>query len=122
MLLYATAGSVIWESGELDAKTLKFHSQRRGLLDHGAYYAQKTQLDAKGNRILWGWIPEKRPDSELIAAGWAGCMALPRVLSLSPDGELEMRIAPEAQSLRAKSFALPKYDSLTRSDNIELPG
>jgi beta-fructofuranosidase len=122
VLLYATAGSVVWESGDLDPKTLKFHSQRRGLLDHGAYYAQKTQLDARGNRILWGWIPEKRPDSELIAAGWAGCMAMPRVLSLSPDGELEMRVAPEAQSLRTRSFALPKYDSLTRSDNIELPG
>ena len=55
----------------------KFHSERRGILDHGANYAQKTQPDAHGNRILWGWIPEKRPDPDLIAAGWAGCMALP---------------------------------------------
>ncbi len=106
VLLYSTAGKVIWESGELDPKELKFHSHRRGILDHGAYYAQKTQLDANGNRILWGWISEKRPDSELIAAGWAGCMALPRVLSLRTDGELEMNIAPEAQSLREKSFSL----------------
>jgi beta-fructofuranosidase len=105
VLLYSTAGKVLWESGELDPKELKFHSQRRGILDHGAYYAQKTQLDAHGNRILWGWIPEKRPDSELIAAAWAGCMALPRVLSLSAEGELEMTIAPEAQSLREKSFS-----------------
>ena len=91
VLLYSTAGKVIWESGELDPKELKFHSQRR---DHGAYHAQKTQLDAHGNRILWGWIPEKRPDSDLIAAGWAGCMALPRVLRLSPEGELEMTSPP----------------------------
>jgi beta-fructofuranosidase len=108
VLLYSTAGKVLWESGELDPKELKFHSQRRGILDHGAYYAQKTQLDAHGNRILWGWIPEKRPESELIAAGWAGCMALPRVLSLSPEGELEMTFAPEVQSLRGKASPLSR--------------
>ncbi|HWZ25662.1 MAG TPA: glycoside hydrolase family 32 protein [Verrucomicrobiae bacterium] len=105
VLLYSAAGSVVWESGEFDPKELKFHSERRGILDHGAYYAQKTQLDAHGNRILWGWIPEKRPDPELIAAGWAGCMALPRVLTLSPEGELEMAVAPQAQSLREKPFS-----------------
>ena len=110
VLLYSSAGSVLWESGELGRKELKFHSERRGILDHGAYYAQKTQLDAHGNRILWGWIPEKRPDPELITAGWAGCMALPRVLSLSADGELEMTTAPEAQSLRGKAFTLPRQN------------
>ncbi len=108
VLLYSTAGQVLWESGELDPNELVFHSERRGLLDHGAYYAQKTQLDAKGNRILWGWIPETRPEAEFSAAGWAGCMALPRVLSLNSDGLLEMQIASGAQVLRAKSFVLPQ--------------
>jgi beta-fructofuranosidase len=119
VLLYSTAGKVIWESGELDRKELKFHSQRRGLLDHGAYYAQKTQLDARGNRILWGWIPEKRPDSELIAAGWAGCMALPRILSLGPDGYLEMTVAPEAHSLREKSYSLSPKNSAKDSEILQ---
>ena len=99
VLLYSTAGQVIWEVGELDSKELVFHPQKRGVLDHGAYYAQKTQLDAKGNRILWGWITEKRPDSELIAAGWAGCMALPRILSLASDDTLEMSFTREIKSL-----------------------
>jgi len=107
VLLYSTAGQVIWESGELDPKEHVFHSERRGILDHGAYYAQKTQLDAKGKRILWGWIPETRAEAEFSAAGWAGCMALPRVLSLNSDGGLEMQVAPGTQALRAKSFVLP---------------
>jgi beta-fructofuranosidase len=107
VLLYSTAGKVLWESGELDPKELIFHSERRGLLDNGAYYAQKTQLDAKGNRILWGWIPETRPEAEFSAAGWAGCMALPRILSLAADGALEMQVAPKAFSLRTKSLVLP---------------
>jgi beta-fructofuranosidase len=105
VLLYSTAGGVYWETGDLDPNELLFHTQRRGILDHGAYYAQKTQLDAHGNRILWGWIPETRPEAEFSAAGWAGCMALPRVLSLNSDSELEMRIASEVQSLRTKHFA-----------------
>jgi len=111
VLLYSTTGGVYWESGELDPKELVFHSERRGILDHGAYYAQKTQVDAHKNRILWGWITEKRSDDELRAAGWAGCMALPRVLSLSDDGELEMQVAPEVRSLRGKGFSMQRSSS-----------
>jgi beta-fructofuranosidase len=112
VLLYSTAGKVAWETGELDPKELLFHPQRNGVLDHGAYYAQKTQLDGKGNRILWGWIPERRPDSELIAAGWAGCMALPRVLSLDQQGDLQMHVAPETNSLRPdKKFSFSPNSS-----------
>jgi beta-fructofuranosidase len=107
VLLYSTAGGVYWETGELDPKELVFHSEKRGVLDYGAYYAQKTQLDAHGNRILWGWITEKRSDDELRAAGWAGCMALPRVLSIGSEGGLEVRFAPAAHSLRAKKLVLP---------------
>jgi len=116
VLLYSTEGQVLWETGELDSKELVFHSKKQGTLDHGAYYAQKTQLDTNGNRILWGWIPETRPEAEFSAAGWAGCMALPRVLSLGADGGLEMRFAPEVQLLRAKSFAISRFEGSAPSD------
>jgi beta-fructofuranosidase len=105
VLLYSTAGKVIWETGEFDPKESVFHPHRSGVLDHGAYYAQKTQLDAQGNRILWGWIPEERPQAEFSAAGWAGCMALPRVLSVSGGNDLEIRAAPLLSSLRDKKLA-----------------
>ena len=107
VLLYSTAGQVMWEVGELDPKELVFHTLKRGVLDHGAYYAQKSQLDPNGNRILWGWIPERRADTELIAAGWAGCMALPRILSIDEDGGLAMPFAPQVNSLREKSLVEP---------------
>jgi beta-fructofuranosidase len=119
VLLYSTAGSVFWEVGDLGPKELVFHSQTRGILDHGAYYAQKTQLDAKGNRILWGWITEKRPDSELLAAGWAGCMSLPRTLKISDDNILEMEISREVRSLRERIFEIPYKLSLDdRKDRV----
>jgi beta-fructofuranosidase len=66
-------------------------------------------LDERGDRILWGWIPETRPESEYRAAGWAGVMALPRVLSLAPDKSLRMSVAPEAKALRT-SHAVVKRD------------
>ncbi len=116
VLLYSTAGRVAWEIGELDPKELVFHRQRSGVLDHGAYYAQKTQLDANGNRILWGWIPEKRSDDELRRVGWAGCMALPRALSLNTQGDLEMRVAPVARTLRDKQLAITTMGSPRRGD------
>ncbi|OLE46757.1 MAG: hypothetical protein AUG46_08655 [Acidobacteria bacterium 13_1_20CM_3_58_11] len=73
----------------------------------GSLQAQKTQLDAQGQRILWGWIPETRPEAEFSAAGCAGCMALPRVLSLGSSGDVLMQTVPEVHALRAKSFIRP---------------
>jgi len=127
VLFYSTEGKVIWETGELDPKELIFHSEKRGQLDYGTYYAPKSQLDAHGNRILWGWIPEARPESEFSAAGWAGCMSLPRVLSIGPDGGLEMRFAPAAQQLRGKEFSAPDKSASSadgRADfsPIRIPG
>ena len=89
VLIHSTEGRTIWQIGTLDHPTMLFHAETEGLLDHGAYYAPKTQLDAQGNRILWGWIQETRPQAEYSAAGWAGMMSLPRRLSIA-NGALVM--------------------------------
>ena len=104
VLLYSTQRKVFWEVGDYDPKEHLFHPQKRGLLDHGAFYAPKSQLDAKGRRILWGWIPETRPQSAFSAAGWAGCMSLPRVLSINKENELTMAVMPEIVSLSAGDY------------------
>ncbi len=101
VLIYSTFGKVFWESGALDPATMKFTSHKRGLLDLDAFYAPKTQLDAHGRRILWGWIPERRSDDAMRQAGWSGMMSLPRVLTLDPDGTLRVRVLPQAETLRA---------------------
>ena len=98
VLLISTEGKVRWKVGTyLDQR---FTAEKEGVVDWGAYYAAKTMLDAHGNRILWGWIPETRPEAEHNAAGWAGAMALPRVLSLNSANELQMEVLPEVQKLR----------------------
>jgi hypothetical protein len=50
-------------------------------------------------------IPEMRPAVEFSAAGWAGCMSLPSVLSLDASNGLAMRVIDEIAQLRAEKFS-----------------
>lgn len=120
VLLYSTERKVYWQTGELDPNELVFHSQKQGLLDNGAFYAPKSQLDAKGRRILWGWIPETRPEAEFSAAGWAGCMSLPRELTLNEEGELKMQVLQRVQQLRGPELTLSATKADSRSLNSAL--
>ena len=109
VLLVSTQGKVLWKVGTY--KDRRFAPEKEGVVDWGAYYAAKSMLDEGGNRILWGWIPEKRPEAEHNAAGWAGAMALPRVLSLNDAGELHMEVLPEVQKLRHAHWSYPVEES-----------
>ena len=53
---------------------------------------------------MWGWLREGRPPEALAAAGWAGAISLPRVLTLDPAGRLRSEPAPELQVLRGRRF------------------
>jgi beta-fructofuranosidase len=103
VLIYSTERRVFWIVGDYDSKDRRFFPQQKGELDYGprAYYAPKTMLDKDGNRILWGWIPETRPEAEYSRAGWAGLMSLPRVLAVNAAGQLEMRMLARLQQLRS---------------------
>lgn len=104
VLIYSTLGKVFWQSGVFNEKELTFTPSKTGLLDLDAFYAPKTQLDAQGRRILWGWIPERRDDTAMRAAGWSGMMSLPRVLNLDRDRTLRMQVLPEAAGLRGEAI------------------
>lgn len=99
-LLISTMGRVFWKVGQY--KDQRFLPEKEGTVDFGAYYAARTMLDRDGNRILWGWIPETRPEKEHKAAGWAGVMSLPRVLTLAPDGTLRMAPSPAVETFRGE--------------------
>ena len=108
VLIYSTQGKVFWQSGVLDTGTMRFRPEKSGLLDHGSFYAPKTQLDEDGNRILWGWLPETRPLEEYRASGWAGMMSLPRMLDLDSTGMLTSRVSPAVEKLRGSEQSLSK--------------
>ena len=118
VLLYSTERKVFWQVGDFDRKELAFHSEKQGLLDSGSYYAPKSQVDSSGRRILWGWIPETRSEAEFSVAGWAGCMSLPRVLSLGPNNTLNLSFLPELASLREKEISLPPPEDARRGAGL----
>lgn len=66
----------------------------------GHFYAPQTLRDASDRRIMFGWLWEGRSQAAQDAAGWAGVMSLPRVLSARPGGQIEFRPAPELAALR----------------------
>jgi beta-fructofuranosidase len=110
--------ATVWQSGVLNRATMTFTPQKQGVLNHGPFYAPKTQLDAEANRILWGWIPETRPEAEFAKAGWAGCMSLPRALTLERG---ELRHAPAKQVRGFIPETSRAYDGMgfTRPDLVE---
>ena len=106
VLIYSTMGRVVWESGVLDQATMTFVSKQMGELDWGAFYAPKTQLDAQGRRILWGWSKEQRNEAAMKAAGWSGMMSLPRLLSLDAEGRLTIELLPALSQLRTAQVSV----------------
>lgn len=118
VLLISTMGKVHWKVGTYANQ--RFTPEKEGVVDWGSYYAAKTMLDRDGNRVLWGWITEARPDADLIAAGWAGAMSLPRTLSLNGRGELQTEAAPVARKLRSAHTGInPKQTPATRQKILD---
>jgi beta-fructofuranosidase len=101
-LLYSSENKVGWSTGEYDRKEHRFVIKRQGVIDHGgnAYYAPKSFSAQDGRRVLWGWVREMRLQAEYVAAGWAGAISLPRVLTIGKQGQLEMNPAVEVEALR----------------------
>jgi beta-fructofuranosidase len=117
VLLISTMGKVRWKVGTYANQ--RFTPEKEGVVDWGSYYAAKTMLDEHGNRILWGWITETRSDAALFAAGWAGAMSLPRVLSLNSAKELQTEVATAARQLRsAHTRVSPEQSPALRQKNL----
>lgn len=88
----------------------RFTPEREGVLDAGGhFYAPQTLLDATGRRVMFGWLWEGRDEASQRAAGWAGVQSLPRVLTLTPDGDLGIKPLPELAMLRGTHR---RYESL----------
>jgi len=117
VLFYSTEGTTRWEVGVFDKQTLRFHSESKGILDHGAYYAPRSNFDGQGRRILWGWVQERRPREETMKAGWSGCISLPRVLTLSSDHQLQIEVAPEIASLRQDTVTIQRPSTAAELDS-----
>lgn len=105
VLLVSTLGKTLYFVGTY--RDYRFVPEVQGATDYGPnFYAALTMEDERGRRIMFGWLPEGRSEEAQRAAGWAGVMSLPRVLSLRPDGTLEFRPAEEVETLRGSHFGV----------------
>lgn len=85
----------------------RFTPEYQGEMDlGGCFYAPQGFRDAKGRRILFGWLWETRSERMSVEAGWAGVQSLPRQVMLSRDGRLLFHPAAELRHLRRDNFRL----------------
>ena len=80
----------------------RFYPERHGRMNWpgGPSFAQESLLDGKGRRVLWAWVCESQSRDAQLRNGWAGLMSLPKVLSLTADGTLQIQPVEELSALR----------------------
>jgi beta-fructofuranosidase len=108
VLIVSQGRPVQYFVGELDTKTMRFKAKKRGVMDHGSYYAPNCMVDAKGRRVLWGWVQDF-PKGK----GWNGCLTLPRWLRIAHDLTLLQDPIPEMEKLRGQGHV---YDDPSVTD------
>lgn len=79
----------------------RFSVEKHGRMNWpgGTFFAPEQLKDDKGRNIIWGWVLERKP-KHFADYGWSGHMSLPRVLSMSKQGELEINPPEEIKVLR----------------------
>ena len=88
-------------------KNHQFYPESHGQMSwvDNTFFAPESLLDNVGRRIMWSWLLDFRKFNVRLEQGWSGSMSLPRVLSLTEDGELRMDVPSEIESLRYRPFS-----------------
>ena len=112
VLFVSPYGKVQYFVGDFDAETCRFRARTRGCLDYGPnFYAPNTMQVPDGRRLVWGWVGGF-PGGH----GWNGCLSLPRLLTLSRDGQLRQNPAPQLTKLRGKAV---KFHNILLDNSTE---
>jgi beta-fructofuranosidase len=105
MLMTSPFGPVDYHIGEFSLDTLRFEADTHGTLEKtGCFYGTNVLLDDKGRCIFLGRLLDFGPGRK-----WNGCMALPRLLSLGPDGLPRQEPVPELRVLRRNERTLASF-------------
>jgi beta-fructofuranosidase len=109
LLYVATQNKVLYWLGRWNDRT--FTPQQEGVMLAGAHYAPKSFTGADGQRLIWSWIREQRPEADCLRAGWAGVMSLAIVPQLGFEKTLRLGPAQQYRKLRGpktNARALPE--------------
>lgn len=104
LLLTSPYQTIQYLVGDFDLNTLTFTPTGEGVLDPGFstvpnFYASNILYDPEGHCILLGWARGFAADR-----GWNGCLALPRILTIGPDGHPQQMPLPQLQALRTHRY------------------
>lgn len=130
--------AVLYWIGELseDGKHFDVHNAYGPYrLDAGeVLYAPRAALDNRGRPMLWGWLQEARAEgtSPCSAAGYAGCLSIPRVLTMDmthgypillqdpPDEVEKLRLSGERMINRQLGPAQPCKVEGVKGTSVEI--
>ncbi len=118
MLCYSPDGRQMrYHVGPFDLEKFAFTPRVDGILDHAfgketggmqrGFYASNVLYTPDGRCVIFAWV------SGFRSRGWNGCVSLPRVVTLGPDGHPRQAPAVELQKLRGKHVRL---EGLTLND------
>lgn len=94
--------------GRLNFSTGKFEKAYEGELDKGFdFYAAQTLKAPDGRRIMIGWMSMWDRTNVTAEDGWAGCMTLPRELSVI-DGKIYQQPVREIERYRGMHYRVAK--------------
>ena len=114
----APTNPVLYWTGPFDPSSTRFGLEEASgphRLDLGdVLYAPNLMSDAQGRRVLWGWLQERR--GSVGSYDYAGCLSLPRLLSLK-DGKLFQEPLPEVALLREDDPKLLSWSA----ESLSLP-
>ena len=120
ILLTSPYSCVEYTTGRFDPSTLAFTPEQHGILDAGQndvpnFYATNFLDDTDGNCVLLGWARgfEK-------GRGWNGALALPRLLTVGPDGKPRQQPLPALRSLRGVQISLRPF--AVENGSMVVPG
>ena len=91
--------------GNLNFNTFTFEPETEAAPTWGDFNIRVAQVDTDPNRaILWGFVADfKRQLTE--SRGWCNCLTLPRVLTMRPNGKLQVEPLEALSSLRGQLLA-----------------
>ena len=97
--------------GDFDAAAYAFTHRVSGRMEPTmTFYGTNILFDGNGRCLLLGRLLRTIP-----GAPWNGCMAIPRVLTIGPDGRPRQNPAREIETLRGEHYAL--WDVGLRSES-----
>lgn len=109
--------------GVFDSKTMTFTPQVDGILDHAfgratgglrrGFYASNILYAPDGRSVIFAWV------SGFRSHGWNGCVSLPRVLTLGPDGHPRQAPAVELKKLRGAHSAVKKLKLSSKEERLK---